>query len=91
MIYISHLDLMRLFGRVLRRAGLPVALTHGFNPRLKVKLKRALKLGVASEAEEGEIVLAEKIEESEIKKRIKEQLPCGIDLKDVRLLEERKT
>lgn len=91
MIYISHLDLLRLFGRVLRRAGLPVALTHGFSPRLKVKLKRALKLGVASEAEEGEMVLTEKIEGSEIKERINEQLPDGMDLKDISFLEELKT
>ena len=87
MIYISHLDLLRLFGRAAQRAGLPVLLTQGYNPRLKIKLKRALKLGVASDNEEGEIVLAKKLAVAEIRKRWQEQLPQGIEIKDMRLEE----
>lgn len=82
-IYISHLDLMRLLGRAARRADLPVELTKGFNPRLKLKLARALKLGIASESEEGEMTLSEFIEPVEIQKRFQAQLPSGIEIKDV--------
>ena len=32
-VYISHLDLMRLFQRAFKRAGLPLTHTQGFNPR----------------------------------------------------------
>jgi radical SAM-linked protein len=34
--FLSHLDIMRLFGRALRRSGLPVYFTEGFNPKPKV-------------------------------------------------------
>lgn len=52
MRFISHLDLMRLFQRAVRRAGLPVAMTKGFSPHLKISITRALKLGVGSAGEE---------------------------------------
>ena len=48
MRFISHLDLVRLFQRACRRAGLPVAVTKGFSPRLKISILKALKLGVES-------------------------------------------
>mgnify|MGYP002611230255 FL=1 len=32
-VYISHLDLMRLFQRAFKRAGLPLPHPQGFNPR----------------------------------------------------------
>jgi radical SAM-linked protein len=52
MRYISHLDLVRLFQRASRRADMPVTLTKGFSPRLKISVARALKLGVESTGEE---------------------------------------
>lgn len=50
--FISHLDLMRLFQRAARRAGLPVAMTRGFSPRMKISITKALKLGLESDGEE---------------------------------------
>lgn len=50
--FISHLDLVRLFQRASRRACLPVTLTKGFSPHLKISLTKALKLGVESVNEE---------------------------------------
>ena len=84
MIYISHLDLLRLLGRAARRAGLPVALTQGFSPHQRIRVAKALKLGVASGHEEGEIILSEPFEAAEIKRRLQAQLPEGIAVKDVR-------
>lgn len=85
MIYTSHLDLMRLFSRAARRADLPVALTQGFSPHPKIKLKRALKLGLASDEEEGEIILEERITEDEVLKRFQAQLPSGIEIREVKV------
>ncbi len=81
MRYISHLDLMRLFTRALRRADLPVKITEGFNPHPKVSLKKALKLGVESENEEALIILKEFINPKEFQQRLEEQLPEGITIK----------
>ncbi len=82
MKYISHLDLMRLFMRALRRADLPVKITEGFSPHPKLSIKRALKLGVESDNEEACVVLTEVIRPDEFKERLQRQLPQGIEVKD---------
>lgn len=46
--YISHLDLMRLFQRAFKRAGLPLTHTQGYNPRPSVSIALPLSLGVES-------------------------------------------
>lgn len=84
-IYISHLDLMRLFNRAARRAGLPVSLTQGFHPHLKIRLNKALKLGVSSENEEGEFELENRMDESEILNRWQASLPQGIRIKAIQI------
>lgn len=50
-VYISHLDLMRLFQRSFKRAGLPLTHTHGFNPRPSVSIALPLSVGVESHCE----------------------------------------
>lgn len=47
-IWISHLDLMRLFQRAFKRAGLPLIHTQGFNPRPSVSIALPLSVGVES-------------------------------------------
>lgn len=47
-IYISHLDLMRLFWRAFQRAQLPLTHSQGFNPRPSVSIALPLSLGVQS-------------------------------------------
>ena len=49
--YTSHLDLLRLFKRAFRRAGIPVAYSHGFNPHPKMSFAQPLSLGYAAEEE----------------------------------------
>ena len=50
-IWISHLDLMRLFQRAFKRAGLPLTHTHGFNPRPSVSIALPLSVGIESNCE----------------------------------------
>ena len=83
MKYISHLDLMRLFMRAMRRADLPLKLSEGFSPHPKLSLKRALKLGLESESEEAAIVLRLPVSPEEFKNKLQPQLPEGIRIKDV--------
>lgn len=47
-VWISHLDLMRLFQRAFKRAGLPLTHTQGFNPRPSVSIAMPLSVGVES-------------------------------------------
>lgn len=81
MRFISHLDLMRLFARAARRAELPLFISCGFNPRPKIRIKRALKLGIESNKEEAEIVLNQKMSADEFCRRLNEQLPEGIKVR----------
>lgn len=66
-IYISHLDLMRLFQRAFKRAGLQLTHTQGYNPRPSVSIALPLSVGVESHCElldfdlEGELVSCEEI------------------------------
>ncbi len=50
-VYISHLDLMRLFQRAFKRAGLPLKHTQGFNPRPSVSIALPLSVGTESYCE----------------------------------------
>ena len=50
-VWISHLDLMRLFQRAFQRAGLPLTHTQGYNPRPSVSIALPLSVGIESECE----------------------------------------
>jgi radical SAM-linked protein len=86
MKYISHLDLLRLFGRASRRAGIPLILSKGFSPRPKISLKRALKLGLESEAEEGTFQVAAPMTAENFRTRLQAQLPEGITINNIEVI-----
>ena len=50
-VWISHLDLMRLFQRAFKRSGLALTHTQGFNPRPSVSIALPLSVGVESNCE----------------------------------------
>ena len=50
-VWISHLDLMRVFQRSFKRAGLPLTHTQGFNPRPSVSIALPLSVGTQSHCE----------------------------------------
>lgn len=50
-VWISHLDLMRVFQRAFKRAGLPLTHTQGYNPRPSVSIALPLSVGVESGCE----------------------------------------
>ena len=50
-VWISHLDLMRLFQRAFKRSGLALTHTQGFNPRPSVSIALPLSVGVESSCE----------------------------------------
>ena len=80
MIYISHLDLLRVFQRAARRGGLPLSLTEGFNPHPKIKIEPALKLGLESSDLTAEIILSEKFSSKDVRERLTKELPDGIEI-----------
>ena len=81
MRYISHLDLMRLFSRALRRTGFKFYLTQGFNPRPVVRIKNALKLGLEATDQQVEFELEELVDKKTFIARLNHELPNGILIK----------
>ena len=78
MRFISHLDLVRMFQRASRRAGLPVTVTQGFSPHLKISIQKALKLGVESSSEEATFYLDRQVAPEDFACSMNAQLPDGV-------------
>ncbi len=82
-IWISHLDLMRVFQRAFKRAGLPLTHTQGYNPRPSVSIALPLSVGVESHCELLDFDLEEPVSCEEIKKRLNPALISGVRVLNV--------
>lgn len=80
--YVSHLDLIRLFSRAFKRAGVPLSYSEGFNPHPKMAIALPLSVGVTSECEclDAELDCVLKKEDVE---RLNEKMPMGIRMNAV--------
>lgn len=78
--YVSHLDFVRMFGRALRRAHLPIAFSEGFNPHPLLTFALPLSVGYTSECEILEIVLSESVPTDEIVEKLNAVLPEGVKI-----------
>ncbi len=80
--FTSHRDVARIFQRVLRRAGLPVAYSQGFSPRPKIAFGLALSTGHESQAEYLDIDLdperIDGLEMGDMPARLSNELPEGM-------------
>jgi radical SAM-linked protein len=94
--YTSHLDLMRVWERALRRAGLPLAYSGGFNPRAKLQLAAALPLGHTGEAEVLDVWLEAgagergRGGEEGVAEALAAVLPDGLQVRQVRRVDEKE-
>ncbi len=83
MRYTGHLDLQRTWERTLRRAGLPIAYTQGFNQRARMQLGPALPLGCTSICELLDIWLSAEIAPEEVLGKLRQAAPPGLVIMDV--------
>ncbi|NBW62069.1 MAG: DUF2344 domain-containing protein, partial [Synechococcaceae bacterium WB4_1_0192] len=81
---LSHLDLVRLIERALRRSGVPVSFTGGFHPLPRAQFALALPLGAEAEGEWLDLELAEWQDPGWVHERLQAQLPPGFALTAVR-------
>ncbi|ADL52451.1 TIGR03936 family radical SAM-associated protein [Clostridium cellulovorans] len=86
--FISHLDIMRTIGRMVRRAELPAEYSKGFNPHLSLSIAQPLSVGVYSSGEYMDLVLVETLECDELIDRLNEAAPMGIRFLDALAIEE---
>ncbi|MHB8064034.1 MAG: TIGR03936 family radical SAM-associated protein [Ruminiclostridium sp.] len=79
--FISHLDLMKVFERAIRRARLPIAYSQGFNPHPGMVFGLPLSVGVTSDAEYGDFEITDdELSINEFVERLNAQLPQGIEI-----------
>ena len=83
LVLLSHLDLVRLMERALRRSGLPVSFTGGFHPLPRVQFGLALPLGAEAEGEWMDLELARPLTAEAARAALQEQLPEGFQLQTV--------
>ncbi len=82
--YISHLDINRLFSRVLKRSGLPIWYTEGFNPHIFVTFALPLSLGFVSEYDICDFRLDdESISNEKVLETLKDAFPNSIEVVNV--------
>ncbi|MCZ0898980.1 TIGR03936 family radical SAM-associated protein, partial [Microcoleus sp. HI-ES] len=80
MALVGHLDLIRLFDRVVRRADLPISFTGGFHPNPRISLANALPLGVTSTGEIADFELTESIDIESFREKLVAKLPENIPI-----------
>jgi radical SAM-linked protein len=78
LMYVSVLDMGRLWERLLRRAGVPLAYTQGFNPHPRMQFATALPVGYSSECEVLDLLLSEELAPAALLAAIAPQCPPGL-------------
>lgn len=86
MVYISHLDLQRLFRRTIKSSGYKIIYSQGFNPHPKMSIAQPLSLGYEGLEEYLEIELDTNLDTALIKDNINNHLPDGLDVTMVKKL-----
>ena len=81
-MFVSHLDMQRLFQRAFRRADLPLAYSNGFNPHPLLSFATALSVGYTSDCEYFDVMLSEYVSPAEFKRRVNAVLPQGVHIVD---------
>ncbi len=77
---LSHLEMVSVFQRAMRRADLPIAYSQGYNPKPRISFGDALPLGLESRAEEMQVILRQPVEAAEICRRLNDELPTGLEV-----------
>lgn len=84
--YISHLNLVQVFTRGLRRANIPMSISSGFNPRFRISFGPPLPLGISSISEYLDIKLKEEIIVEELVEKLNRVLPQGLKIIRAKIL-----
>jgi radical SAM-linked protein len=80
MALVSHLDLIRLFDRAVRRASLPVSFTGGYHPMPRIAIANALPLGATSSGEIVDFELTQSIDLESFQHQLAAQLPSDLPI-----------
>ncbi len=88
--FTGHLDIHRAWERTFRRAGLPLAYRHGFNPRPRINIGSALPLGYTSCSEQMDFWLEEELDTETIARALNQAQPPGLPIREVMRIETKQ-
>ena len=88
--FIGHLDVMRYFQKVMRRADIPIAFTGGYSPHMIMSFASPLGIGLESDGEYLDIELTGPVESQEAVRRMNEAGVDGIEVVSLRQIAEEK-
>jgi radical SAM family uncharacterized protein/radical SAM-linked protein len=77
---VSHLDLLRLFDRAIRRAAIPISFTGGFHPNPRIMPANALSLGFTGSGEIVEFELTQPMDVDAFRQALQAQLPVDMPI-----------
>ena len=80
MALLSHLDLVRMLERALRRSQLPVSFTGGFHPLPRLQVALALPLGAEADSDWLDLSFTEAVQPAQLMDRLAPLLPEGFSL-----------
>src|SRR5262249_760946 len=83
---VSHHDLMHVWERMARRAGLAIGQTQGFHPQPRMVFALSLALGIEGAREVLEVELTEALEPDVLHARLAAQAPPGLEIVSVHFL-----
>ena len=87
--HIGHLDLMRAMQRALRRSGLPLKYSQGFNPHILLTFAAPLSVGMPGKREVMEVPLEREVPVEEFTHKLSAALPPDLPIVSVRPVEDR--
>ena len=87
--HIGHLDIQRSVQRGLRRSGLPVAYSNGFNPHILITFASALSTGACGKREIMDVTMAEEVSPEEFLEKMNRAMPPEMRLSEARALDQK--
>ena len=87
--HIGHLDIQRSVQRGLRRSGLPVAYSNGFNPHILITFASALSTGACGTREIMDVTMADEVSASEFLEKMNRAMPQEMQLSEAREIDQK--
>jgi Uncharacterized protein conserved in bacteria len=87
--HIGHLDIQRSVQRGLRRSGLPVAYSNGFNPHILVTFASALSAGACGKREIMDVTMADEVTAEEFLERLNRAMPPEMQVSEARKVDQK--
>ncbi|MCH5138191.1 DUF2344 domain-containing protein [Clostridiaceae bacterium UIB06] len=86
--FVAHLDLMRTIQRMMKRSGLPIQYSKGFNPHINLSLAQPLAVGVYSSGDYMDAAFEEELDENLIIEKLNASAPSGIKVFEAKKIKE---